>query len=127
MLLPSARVLSIASRTNAKSLHARWPIRVPKFLQQSERHNPAAPIRTRELLSRLTDQRRLLTRVDASGKTRTPHALRRSRLNLFSLSFRPHYLSLASVPFSVRGGQRVTLPPPPHLVVYSSLCCFVEE
>ncbi len=49
--LAPARVLSIASRANAKSLHALWPIRVPTFrLRQSERHIPAAPIRTRELL-----------------------------------------------------------------------------
>ncbi len=58
-----ARVLSIASRANAKGLHRRWSM----FRQpQSERHIPAAPNRTRELSLRLSDQRRNLKHVGAS-------------------------------------------------------------
>ncbi len=65
--LAPARVLSIASHTNAKNLHARWPIRAPTFrLRQSERHIPAAPIRTHALLSRLSGQSRILTHFDSS-------------------------------------------------------------
>ncbi len=59
--LAPGRVLSIASRANAKNLHALWPIRAPTFrLRQLERQNPAAPIRTLGLSPRLSDQRRTL-------------------------------------------------------------------
>ncbi len=65
--LAPARVLSIASRANAKSPHALWPIRASTFrLRQSERHIPTAPIRTHELSSRLSGQRRILGHVGAS-------------------------------------------------------------
>ncbi len=65
--LALAHVLSIAARAHAKSLHALWPIRAPTFrLRQSERHSPAAPIRTRELSSRLTGQRRIIRHFGAS-------------------------------------------------------------
>ncbi len=58
---------SIADRAHAKCLDALWPIRAPAFhLRQSERHSSAAPIRTRELSSRLAGQRRILTHVGAS-------------------------------------------------------------
>ncbi len=64
--LALARVLSIAARAHAKNLHALWPIGAPTVrLRQSERHTPAAPIRARELSSRLTGQRRFLTHVGA--------------------------------------------------------------
>ncbi len=63
----AACVLSIASRANAKSLHALWSIRAPTSrLRQSERHVPAAPIRTLEVSSRLSGQRRVLTLIGAS-------------------------------------------------------------
>ncbi len=101
-----ARVLSNASRANAKSLYALWPIRAPTFrLRQSERHTPATPIRTRELPSRLSGQRRILKTSARHAYTRTPHAFTRSRLYLFNIS----YLSLASVPFSLWDWQRVTI------------------
>ncbi len=65
--LAPARVLSIASRANAKILHALWPVRAPTSrLRQSERYVPAAPIRTRELSSCLSGQRRILTHFGAS-------------------------------------------------------------
>ncbi len=67
MPLAPARVLSIAARAHAKSLHALWPIRAPTCrLRQSERCSSAALIRTRELSSRLTGQRRSLTHFGAS-------------------------------------------------------------
>ncbi len=56
-----------ASRANAKSLHAPWPISAPTFRQgQSEHHIPAYPIRTRELSSRPSGQWRILTHFGAS-------------------------------------------------------------
>ncbi len=61
--LPLARA-GVLLCANAKSLHALWPIRTPMSrLHQSERHVPAAPIRTHELSSR---QRRILTQSGAS-------------------------------------------------------------
>ncbi len=121
--LAPVRVLSIASCANAKSLHARWPIRAPTFrLRQSERHGygmngtngygifigrgryrlnfvqislrdadfdpRAAPIRTRELSSRLSDLRRILTNFGASRKLQ---ATSRPRLYISNTSFIPHY------------------------------------
>ncbi len=60
-------VLSIASRANAKNQHVLWPIRAPTLrLRQSERHIPAAPIRTSELSSRLSGQGRILRHFGAS-------------------------------------------------------------
>ncbi len=96
--LAPARVLSITSHADAKSLHALWPIRAPTFhLRQSERQIPAEPIRTRELSSRQSGQRRILS------------TSRINTLHIFSnISFRPHLLSLASVPFSLWDRQRVT-------------------
>ncbi len=63
--LAPVREQSIASRANTKNLHVLWPIRMPTpRLRQSERHVPAAPIRTRELSSRLSGQRRILMHID---------------------------------------------------------------
>ncbi len=60
-------MLSIASRANAKNLHVLWPIIAPTLrLRQSERHIPAAPIRTSELSSNLSGQRRILRHFGAS-------------------------------------------------------------
>ncbi len=64
---PCARAIDYCSHAHAKSVHALWPIRAPTFrLRQSERDLPAAPIRTRELSSRLTRQRRILGLFGAS-------------------------------------------------------------
>ncbi len=89
--LAPARVLSIASRANVKSLHARWPIRMPTFrLRQLERHIPAAPIRTRELSSRLSGQRRIMARRCV---TLHAHASRNitSKAVFSNIIFRPNY------------------------------------
>ncbi len=64
---PCARAIDCCSHAHAKSLHALWSIGAPTFhLCQSERDLPAAPIRTRELSSRLTGKRRILGRFGAS-------------------------------------------------------------
>ncbi len=64
---PCARAIDCCSHAHAKSLHALWPITAPMVrLNQSERDLPAAPIRTRELSSRLTGQRRSLGLFGAS-------------------------------------------------------------
>ncbi len=99
--LVNVHVLSIASRANAKSLHTLWTIRAPTFrLRKSESHHPTAPIRTRELSSRLGSQRRILTRFDA-WRLHT-HASRNSTLSavpFFNTSFLPHNLCLATKKF----------------------------
>ncbi len=65
---PCARAIDCCSHAHAKSLHALWPIRAATvLLRQSERDLPAAPIRTRELSSRLTGQRRSLGLFGASS------------------------------------------------------------
>ncbi len=93
-------VLSIAARANAKSLHALWPIRAPTFrLCQSERHIPAATIRARELSSRLSGQRRILTHVGASRLHTHVSSITRSGLYLFQYTF--------SSPLSVFGQRAV--------------------
>ncbi len=100
-------VLSVASRANAKSLHALWPIRErTACLRQSERHVPDAPIRTRELSSRLSGQMRNLThrRVTLTNARLTQHQAHGCIIS--QTSFRPHYLSLARVPLSLRVRQR---------------------
>ncbi len=64
---PCVRAIDCCSHAHAKSLHALWPINAPTFrLHQSERDLPAAPIRTREMSSRLTGQRRILGFFGAS-------------------------------------------------------------
>ncbi len=80
-------MLSIASRVNAKKQHVLWPIRAPTLrLRQSERHIPAAPIRTRELSSNLRGQKRILRHFGASRlHTHAP------RLYFSNIIFCPHY------------------------------------
>ncbi len=107
---PCARAIDCCSHAHTKSLHALWPIRAPTFrLRQSERDLTAAPIRTRELSSRLTGQRRILGLFGASSLP--THASRNiaSKAVFFQFNFSSHYLSLASVPFSFWDRQRVTL------------------
>ncbi len=58
---PCGRAIDCCSHAHAKNLHGLWPIRAPTVrLRQSERDLPAAPIRARELSSRLTGQSRIL-------------------------------------------------------------------
>ncbi len=73
-------------------------------LRQSECHVAATPIRTRELSSRLSGQRRILTHF---GAHLTQHHAQGCTNSITSIC--PHYLSLASMPFSLWVRQRATL------------------
>ncbi len=104
---PCARAIDCCSHAHAKILHALWSLRAPTFrLRQSKRD---LPIRTRELSSCLTGQRRIL------GLFRCV-TLKHERLTqqhvkgciFCNTSLRPHYLSLAIVPFSLWDWLRST-------------------
>ncbi len=100
--LALARVLSIAARGHAKSLHALWPIRALTLLP--------APIRTRQSSCANQDARAVVTtnRPKANSMTFRRVTLTHARLPqnhvkgcIFNnTSLRPHYLSLAIVPFA---------------------------
>ncbi len=93
--LAHARVLLIASRANAKSLHVLWPIRTPR---PSCANQDAWAVLTPKQPKANSDTRRRVTFTNhAQGCT------------ISKTSFRPHYLFLPSVPFSLGVRQRVTL------------------
>ncbi len=98
--LAPASVLSVASHTNAKSLHAFWPIRTP---HSNCANQDAWAVITLKWPKTNFDTRR---RVTLTHTRLTQHHARRCIFSI--ISFRPHYLSLASVPFSFWDRPRVT-------------------
>ncbi len=102
---PCPRAIDCCSHAHAKSLHALWPIRAPTL--------PPAPIRTRPSSCGNQDAWDVVTpnRPKANSRTFRRVTLKHARLTqqhvkgctFCNTTLRPHYLSLATVPFSLLG------------------------
>ncbi len=98
---PFARAIDCCSHAHAKSLHALWPIRAPTL--------PPAPIRTRPVVTpnRQKANSRTFRRVTLKHARLTQHHVK--GCIFCNTRLRPHYLSLAIVPFSLLGLTTNTL------------------
>ncbi len=86
-------------------------------LRHSKRHVPAVPIRTRELPSRPSGQRQILTHFDESHYTRTPHATSRSRLYNFQYKFSSSLVAFPKHAFLSLGHFKSAISQPPTFKV----------